>query len=73
MTTQSIPNVASGRQLAASHRLLVGLALFTVAAGGTAALAPALAVQAGQGGQPSFLIIAATGVALILLTGPFLT
>jgi hypothetical protein len=56
-----------------STRILLGLGLFSIAATGVVTVAPAIAVQQGSGGQPSFEVIAATGVALIALAGLLLT
>lgn len=70
MSTTAIAAPSSG--LSRSRRIVLGLALFSVAATGVVAVAPAIGVSQGSGGQPNFEVIAATGVALILLTGFFL-
>jgi hypothetical protein len=67
MSTTAI--AASTSSLSRSRRILIGLALFSIAGTGVVTVAPAIAVQQGSGGEPSFEVIAATGVALILLAG----
>jgi hypothetical protein len=72
MTTLTTAVAAPASHLRRSHRLLIGLGLFSIAGAGVVTVSPAIAVQQGSGGQPSFPVVAATGVVLILLTGLFL-
>jgi hypothetical protein len=48
-----------------SHRLLIGLGLFSIAAVGVVTLAPPIAVSLGNSGQLSFPVMAGSGVVLI--------
>jgi hypothetical protein len=54
-------------------RLLTGLALLGTAMAATAVLAPGIALWATGSQQPEYLVIAGTGVAMIVLSSLFLT
>jgi hypothetical protein len=72
MSTITATTAVPAHSLRRSHRLLIGLGLFSIAGAGVVTLAPPIAVALGNSGQPSFPVIAATGAALILLAGAFL-
>src|ERR1017187_2725700 len=68
MSTTAIAAPVSG--LSRSRRIVLGFALFSIAGTGVVTVAPAIAVEQGSGGQPSFAVVAGTGAALTRLRGP---